>query len=469
MRRRILKMMIASLVAMGVMFGVPMTIITWDWFSTSAHQDLSERLKRMSEHVLAEEAAGRAVSPHDLDLEQFRLLVPPNGRLTLTYRVRDRDAPGGYQRGIRQIGHVFDGAAVSESVNLGRDVDLTLAIPQEDVRPTQLLAVLTLLLAILVAVVGGAVVAVLTARRLSEPLSDVARRAAAMGRGDFSSDWPAYGIDELDRVSAALADANDEIVLRLEREGEIIGDVSHQLRSRLTAIGLRLDELTLHRDPAVVAEAEAGLAQVERLADELDEMIAASRADPKAGVAIDVTSVVQTLVRDFEPAYRAAGRSVRMVVDEPVPHTYGRPGRLREALSVLVDNALVHGGGECVVRVGVLTSREMVRVTVSDAGAGVPDEVVPEMFRRGVSGGGRNGLGLSLARALVEADGGRLDLVSRRPAVFAVVAPLHPASGASYGEESDAGGGAGADGGGADGDGTDGDGSALTHVRVPHR
>lgn len=82
MRRRILKMMIACLVAMGVMFGVPMTIITWDWFSTSTQQDLAERLKRMSEHVLAEESAGRAVQPRDLDLDEFRLLVPPNGRLT---------------------------------------------------------------------------------------------------------------------------------------------------------------------------------------------------------------------------------------------------------------------------------------------------------------------------------------------------------------------------------------------------
>ncbi|EGD56627.1 HAMP domain-containing sensor histidine kinase [Gordonia neofelifaecis] len=455
MRHRILKMMIASLVAMGVMFGVPMTIITWDWFATSAHQDLSQRLKRMSEHVLAEEAAGRAVQPHDLDLEQFRLLVPSNGRLTLTYRVPDPTAPGGYDRGTRQLGYVFDGAAVSESVNLGPNADLTLAIPQEDVRPTQLLAVLTMLLAILVAVVGGAMVAVVTARRLSEPLSDVARRAAAMAHGDFSSDWPTYGIDELDRVSAALADANDEIALRLEREGEIIGDVSHQLRSRLTAIHLRLDELTLHEDPAVVAEAEAGMEQVERLADELDEMIAASRADSKARAAIDVAAVVETLVHDFEPAYRAAGRSLRMVIDEPDQATYGRPGRLREALSVLVDNALVHGAGDCVVRVGAVQTNEMVRITVSDEGDGVADDLVPGIFRRGVSGGGRSGLGLSLARALVEADGGRLDLVSRRPAVFSVVAPMHSATGGlDAGEES----------GGADGAGPD-----VTRVRVPHR
>ena len=134
MRRRILKMMIASLVAMGVMFGVPMTIITWDWFATTAHQDLSQRLKRMSEHVLAEEAAGRAVAPADLDLEQFRLLLPPNGRLTLTYRVPDSRAADGFRNGSRRIGLTFHGQGVAESVNLGPNADLTLAVPEEDVR-----------------------------------------------------------------------------------------------------------------------------------------------------------------------------------------------------------------------------------------------------------------------------------------------------------------------------------------------
>lgn len=442
-------MMIASLVAMGVMFGAPMTVITWDWFATSTHQDLSQRLTRMSEHVLAEESAGRAVEPSDLDLDEFRLLVPANGRLTLSYRTPDPSAALGYRLGTRQIGLAFTGEAVSESINIGPHADLTLAIPEQDVRPTQFLAVLTLLLAIIVAVLGGAVVAVLTARRLSEPLSDVARRAAAMARGDFSSDWPTYGIDELDRVSSALADANQEIAWRLEREGEIVGDVSHQLRSRLTAIHLRLDELTLHDDPAVVSEAEAGVEQVERLATELDEMIAASRADSKARVAIDVVTVVETLVQDFAPTFASEGRVIRAVVDGAAPQVYGRPGRLREALSVLVDNACVHGAGECVISVGTVSSSEMVRITVADTGPGVPDGLVPDIFRRGVSGDDRSGYGLSLARALVEADGGRLDLIQRRPAVFGVVTPMHAAAADSLDGSAEA--------------------AAIRRARVPHR
>ncbi|WP_026919197.1 HAMP domain-containing sensor histidine kinase [Gordonia shandongensis] len=428
MRRRILKMMIASVVAVGVMFGVPSTIIAWDWFSTQAHQDLAQRLKRVSEHVLAEESEGRSVRLTHLDLEDFRLLLPSNGRLTLTYSQPSATRPGGVELQRKQIGNHFTGPAVSESVNLATGADLTMSIPREDVRPKQLLAVAVLALAVLAAVGGGAMVAVVTARRLSEPLTHVAQRAEAMARGDFSADWPEYGIDELDRVTTALAEANAEIALRLEREGEIVGDVSHQLRSRLTAVHLRLDELTLHDDPTVVTEAEAGMEQVERLADELDEMVAVSRADSRARCGIDVRSVAGTLVHDLRPAFEARGRRLVMIVSDDVRDTYGRPGRLREALSVLIDNALVHGDGACTVSLAGLPSAEMMRITVADSGDGVADDIASDIFRRGFSGGSRSGYGLSLARALVEADGGRLDLVSRRPAIFAIVAPVLPST-----------------------------------------
>lgn len=413
MRERILRTLIASLLAMGVLLGAPLTVVTWSWISNTAHGDLSERLKTMSEYVLAEEAAGRLSGPGDLQLDQFRLLLPPRGNLTLT-------GPGV----LREIGDPKAPDGLAESVSPGPGYTLTLSIPMSEVRPTQWLAVGVLLVVIGGAVGGGALVGRLTARRLTEPLTQVAGRAALMARGDLRTPWPHYGIDELDRVSVALADANAEIARRLEREGQIIGDVSHQLRSRLTAISLRLDELTLHPDPDVVAEAQAGVAQVERLAVELDELVAASRAQSGVRGEIDVVGVVDTLIDDFQPQFAAAGRRVWAEVREDPRPVSGRPGRLREALSVLLDNALGHGGGAVTVRVDDLGSAEVVRITVSDGGGGVPDSIAADIFARGFSGGRSSGVGLSMARALIESDGGRLDLASRRPAVFSIVLPV---------------------------------------------
>ncbi|MFT3714691.1 MAG: HAMP domain-containing sensor histidine kinase [Gordonia sp. (in: high G+C Gram-positive bacteria)] len=407
--------MIAALLAMSVLLGVPLTVLTWRWIADSANRDLSSRVKTISEHVLDEEATGALGSPDDLDLAQFRLLVPAHGNLTL-------QSP----KGSREIGVPRAGKSLSQSVDLGEDSTLTLSIPASEIRPSQWLAVGVLIMVILGSVGGGALVAVLTARRLSEPLTQVADRAARMGRGDLSTEWPRYGIDELDRVSEALSEANAEIADRLEREGQIIGDVSHQLRSRLTAIGLRLDELTLHPDPDVVAEASEGVAQVERLSAELDQLVAASREESGPRSGIDVEETIDTLMDDFEPAFDAQGRTLHAQINGHPRAVSGRPGRLREALSVLLHNALQHGAGDARVTVDDLGSADMVRIAVSDDGPGVPDDLAPDIFRRGFSGTSSTGLGLSLARALIEADGGRLDLSSRRPPVFAVVAPVRP-------------------------------------------
>jgi signal transduction histidine kinase len=89
---------------------------------------------------------------------------------------------------------------------------------------------------------------------------------------------------------------------------------------------------------------------------------------------------------------------------------------------VLIDNALRHGAGAVTVSArwtGVAPDR-MVVVEVTDGGQGVPEELEAHVFDRGISGASSTGVGLALARALVEADGGRLELSSARPARFAV-------------------------------------------------
>ncbi|MFP3467804.1 sensor histidine kinase, partial [Leifsonia sp. SIMBA_070] len=90
-----------------------------------------------------------------------------------------------------------------------------------------------------------------------------------------------------------------------------------------------------------------------------------------------------------------------------------------------VDNALQHGQGRTVVDTQELPGSGMIRISVSDEGPGVTDESAPHVFQRGYSEGGSSGVGLSLARSLIEADGGRLDLLYRRPPTFAIVVPRY--------------------------------------------
>ncbi|MCH5643643.1 HAMP domain-containing sensor histidine kinase [Gordonia sp. ABSL49_1] len=448
MRRRILNTMLAMLLAVGALLGIPLSVVAWWWVADNAHQSLDARLKVISDQLIRAEGPDGRVPPDVLTGEDVAVLLPPDGRLTLRYP----DATG-IER-TTTTGSQIDGKTMADSIGLGDAGTLALEIPLDQVRDDQLAAVGIVAIVVAGSIVAGTVVAAVTAGRIADPLTDLAARAGAMARGDFRSDWKMYGIAELDRVSRALGDANAEIALRLEREGEIVGDVSHQLRSRLTAIQLRLDELSMHSDPAVVNEAEAALSQVERLSSELDEMVAAARDDRGAPHVTDVRDMLTTLVGDFRSAFDAAHRELSVTFHGTAQALSARPGRLREAVSVLVDNSLQHGRGECRITVGELPRANMLRITVADDGEGVPDSAAEHIFRRGYSAGradgvGGNGVGLSLARALVEADGGRLELTVRRPPEFAIVVPS-----------------------GTDGDDPPGPTPPLTGIRrdrVPHR
>ncbi|NNG98952.1 HAMP domain-containing sensor histidine kinase [Gordonia araii] len=427
MRRRIRTSMIGMVLIVGILLGIPLSVIAWWWVADNTHQDLDLRLKHIASELIQMEGPGGELDAAALTASRLGLLIPESGQLRVTHHIPAGTSDKTGPLVTTTLGKPIEGREFTDAINLGEAGTVELAIPMSNVRRDQWVGV-AIVAAVVVASVGaGVAVATVTARRLADPLTRVADRASAMARGDFRSEWPEYGIPELDRVSRALGAANTEIATRLDREGGIVGEVSHQLRSRLTAIQLRLDELAMHPDANVVAEAEAAASQVDRLTRELDQMVVASRISEDApAAAVDAEEMVETLVADFEPAFAAAEREVVTVRRAgPAVAWTAQPSRLRESLAVLLDNALHHGRGTATVTIDALESAGMLRVAVTDEGPGVPDGLVDKIFRRGFTGGVSTGtgVGLSLARALVEADGGRLELTSRRPPVFTIVVP----------------------------------------------
>jgi signal transduction histidine kinase len=123
--------------------------------------------------------------------------------------------------------------------------------------------------------------------------------------------------------------------------------------------------------------------------------------------------------------FARAGRALAVGGDGPAL-AFATSGVVDQALDVLLDNALRHGGGA--TNIEVVAADERVAVRVRDEGPGVADRLVGRIFERDVSGRADSGLGigLPLARALVEADGGTLRLVSPRPATFEFSLPEPP-------------------------------------------
>ncbi len=272
--------------------------------------------------------------------------------------------------------------------------------------------------------------AVAQARRLGRPLEELAGSAERLGAGDTRPTGRRYGVPEIDRVAEVLDRSAERLGELLRREREFTTDASHQLRTPLTALSIRLEEIAAETDSADVRdEAEAGLAQVERLAGVVDALLARARNNRVgAAVPFEVGTLLTEQAREWAPAYRRAGRE--LVVAAPAGLSVaGTPGTVGQVIADLLDNALAHGAGT--VRLRARPASEYVVVEVSDEGAGVPAELVPRIFERSVSGGSGTGLGLALARELVEADGGRLELVRARPPMFAAFLPVAaPASAA---------------------------------------
>ena len=289
--------------------------------------------------------------------------------------------------------------------------------PGLPVQPVLLLAIIATLSAL--AVLAGVFVASLQARKFAEPMTQLAERAERLGAGESRFQPLVTGIGEVDRVSEVLARSADQMTRSLASERDFASDASHQLRTPLTALLMRLEEIAGTDDLAVVQEeASIAIAQVERLTKVVDELLSRTRRGhdaPPPSVSLD--SVIAALQREWQPAFEQARRSVRVHGQRGLS-VRATPVALSQVLSTLLENSLAHGRGT--VDVHARRSGPSVVVEVSDQGDGVASTIAPHIFERSVSAAQSTGLGLALARDLAEANGGRLELIQTQPAIFAL-------------------------------------------------
>lgn len=403
MHRRILLAILLAVAVTGAALGIPLGFTAWELVTSLAKEDVAARAQRIAKSLDSTIAAGE-----DIDTDQVRLAVPEDGYLL----VRGQDGK------VYRYGTKPPGESIVETANLGGGGRVRLAIPSDPVQTRQTQVSIAVLLLAVLSVGTGMVVAGVTARRLARPLRNISGRAARLGGGDFRPDATRYDVQELDMVAEALDTSAEALSSLIRRERQFVGDVSHQLRSRLTALQLRLDALTSHPDPDVAEDSLAAQEQADQLTEALDELLAAARAAREAGAEpVDLSHELRSVGAQWRQILMADGRALKMRIPAGLI-ARATPARLREVIGVLLDNASKHGQGT--VTMAARSGDGTVVVSVSDSGFGVPDALAPHIFDRGVSGAGSTGVGLALARALTEADGGRLELSAQRPATFSV-------------------------------------------------
>lgn len=253
-------------------------------------------------------------------------------------------------------------------------------------------------------------------RRQATGLAFIAHQIEAIREGGGALPRTTVGLTDVDESTQAIARLAGELARQRALDRDFAADASHQLRTPLTALLMRLEEIAVTDDLDLVRdEAAVAVTQVERLSGVVDTLRSRTREGSEVPE-ISLDSVLAGLQREYQPAFTAAHRTMR--VDGP-PGLAVRcaPMDLAQILQSLIENSLAHGEGR--VTISMRGSIGSVVIEVRDEGEGVPNAIAPHIFERSVTSSG-SGLGLGLARQLAERNGGRLELVQAQPAVFAV-------------------------------------------------
>ncbi|MDH4171790.1 MAG: HAMP domain-containing histidine kinase [Acidimicrobiia bacterium] len=306
-------------------------------------------------------------------------------------------------RGVSAIGSVDGGVEVVTAVASGPGElsAIRVYVPDADLRRGQWTAWVALA-GVAVALVGLSVlVADRLARSFVRPAQELAAAAHRLGDGDLSTRVDPDGPPELVELSGTFNSLGSQVSSMLARERELVAELSHRLRTPLTKLRMRVDQVA---DDALAEELRSDVANVTQV---VNDLIAEARSSLRGvSESCDAASVVtervefwSVLAEDTErPWSFDRGRAPLMV---PVSSA-----SLGAVVDVLIENVFAHTDDAVRFTVGFEERNGEVRIWVDDAGSGFDEAALT----RGVSRSGSTGLGLDIARSTAEAAGGSLHI-----------------------------------------------------------
>jgi len=265
-------------------------------------------------------------------------------------------------------------------------------------------------------------IAVGAARWVGRPLRRLQTSAYQWSDGDLEERADATtGPPEVRAVAAALNVMAGRLDALVNGSRAVVADVSHQLRTPLAAMRLRLElvrgELTREGAPAAVDEdLTMSLAELDRLSRLVDGLLAVARAEgvqPRPAT-VDVAAVAHERRAAWEPVAAERGVVIDVAVADGPMLASATPGHLEQVLDNLLDNSLeaMREGGS--IDITVTRDRDRVLLVVRDDGPGMTQEQQDAAFHRFVTArDGGTGLGLTVVHRLVTADGGAVRLDGR--------------------------------------------------------
>jgi signal transduction histidine kinase len=426
-RNRIISVAVLAAVVATVLFAVPLGVGAFEYLMQQERGHLVGHAQDVALSVAGDVHDGAPV-----DLQDVEDLVGEEHHVTVYHRDGDRIAGSGPNAPADVVSDALDGDTETDTVGDLLVVAVPITYSDEVIGAVALAASSTVrrdVAVIWLGMVGLAAAAVSVAwlvgrrqaRWLARPLEELEENARRLGDGDFSVRTRRGGIAEIDAVGVALDATAARLDDLLARERAFSADASHQLRTPLAGLRLRLEAAAERTDPKTGAAIAASLVDADRLEAIIDELLALARAEQAASAGpVDLGTLLGELSPEWGARLALHGRDLRVEVDPGVPEARLSAAAVRQVLGVLVDNATIHGRGT--VTVAVREASGAVAVDVADEGPGVQD---PEgtLFTRRADRRDGHGIGLALARRLAEAEQARLTLTRAAPPVFTLLLP----------------------------------------------
>jgi signal transduction histidine kinase len=277
------------------------------------------------------------------------------------------------------------------------------------------------------ALVAAAAAGLGLARWVARPLALLDTSARQLGDGDLTVRAPASsGPGELRRLAATFNTMAGRLETLVHGHRAVIADVSHQLRTPLAALRLRLDLLAADADERTATELGGALGELARLSRLVDGLLAVARAENLVPhpVPVDVRGVIMERVDAWVPVAAERGVRIGTAVPRRVTALLGE-GYLEQILDNLLANALDATGEGHRVTVSAMPIVEGVRVTVADNGPGMSQAERDRAFRRFATGSpGGTGLGLAIVHRLASSSGGTAHLAETAGGGLTVILDL---------------------------------------------
>ncbi|MCX6083022.1 MAG: ATP-binding protein [Chloroflexi bacterium] len=275
--------------------------------------------------------------------------------------------------------------------------------------------------ALLIAALGGTLIAMLLgfvlARSLSRPVNELTSATRAMALGNLEQQVTIHSHDELGELAASFNQMSADLTRANQARRQMTADIAHDLRNPLTVIGGYLESLQDGVLKATPERFETMLSEVRHLDRLVEDLRTLSLADSGELIIHRQPVAPNELLDRLSIAYQHQAKlqniNLRVALEAALPEICVDSERIEQVLGNLVSNALRYTppGGEILLSTSKAT--DGVLLSVTDNGSGIAPEILPHIFERSYQGdpsrqGNESGLGLSIARSIIELHDGRI-------------------------------------------------------------